>query len=58
MGAAQPLDRLRRLSVPTGQVGHRGTGRHRWSLLVLSEAALGTSRFSEFKARLGIATLS
>src|SRR3954468_18237896 len=28
----------------------------RWSLLVLREAALGTSRFSEFKSRLGIAS--
>lgn len=27
----------------------------RWSLLVIREAALGTSRFSEFKAHLGIA---
>lgn len=28
----------------------------RWSLLVMREAALGTTRFSEFKARLGIAS--
>jgi DNA-binding HxlR family transcriptional regulator len=28
----------------------------RWSLLVLREAALGTTRFSEFKQRLGIAS--
>jgi DNA-binding HxlR family transcriptional regulator len=28
----------------------------RWSLLVLREAALGTTRFSDFKARLGIAS--
>jgi DNA-binding HxlR family transcriptional regulator len=28
----------------------------RWSLLVLREAAMGTTRFSEFKQRLGIAS--
>jgi DNA-binding HxlR family transcriptional regulator len=28
----------------------------RWSLLVIREAALGTTRFSEFRARLGIAS--
>jgi DNA-binding HxlR family transcriptional regulator len=28
----------------------------RWSLLVLREAALGTTRFSEFRQRLGIAS--
>jgi DNA-binding HxlR family transcriptional regulator len=28
----------------------------RWALLVLREAALGTTRFSDFKARLGIAS--
>jgi DNA-binding HxlR family transcriptional regulator len=28
----------------------------RWSLLVLREAALGTTRFSEFRSRLGIAS--
>ncbi len=28
----------------------------RWSLLVIREAALGTTRFSDFRARLGIAS--
>jgi DNA-binding HxlR family transcriptional regulator len=28
----------------------------RWSLLVIREAALGTSRFSDFRARLGVAS--